>query len=275
MTTKIDFDKLRSMIARCEWTFAKTMPQCPHEYIVRGKCPLSDEEFVFFVNMQREHGVEERWGEYNFPYLYIDDYKYWTMGALLENTTVINRAKACVVNDVHQLYEEMNKEGESVWDINKYLCEHLGLKENDFGFNIELINGRLKEIEDCVKYLENLKNYFYLEFFFEWRNRLRTDFSNHNIEYYNLGNIIYTGITIPYKDIPDAIAIRIQMEKRSLYYGLTYMPAMKEKRAELQEAMSFINTNGDFIKGSDWLYYKYTSFKDGYEELKKLIDRAV
>ena len=275
MTTKIDFDKLRSMIARCEWTFAKTMPQCPHEYIVRGKCPLSDEEFVFFVNMQREHGVEERWGEYNFPYLYIDDYKYWTMGALLENTTVINRAKACVVNDVHQLYEEMNKEGESVWDINKYLCEHLGLKENDFGFNIELINGRLKEIEDCVKYLENLKNYFYLEFFFEWRNRLRTDFSNHNIEYYNLGNIIYTGITIPYKDIPDAIAIRIQMEKRSLYYGLTYMPAMKEKRAELQEAMSFINSDGDFIKGSDWLYYKYTTFKGGYEELKGLIEKLL
>ena len=275
MTTKIDFDKLRSMIARCEWTFAKTMPQCPHEYIVRGKCPLSDEEFVFFVNMQREHGVEERWGEYNFPYLYIDDYKYWTMGALLENTTVINRAKACVVNDVHQLYEEMNKEGESVWDINKYLCEHLGLKENDFGFNIELINGRLKEIEDCVKYLENLKNYFYLEFFFEWRNRLRTDFSNHNIEYYNLGNIIYTGITIPYKDIPDAIAIRIQMEKRSLYYGLTYMPAMKEKRAELQEAMSFINSDGDFIKGSDWLYYKYTTFKGGYEELKNLIQKTI
>ena len=87
------------------------------------------------------------------------------------------------------------------------------------------------------------------------------------------GDVIYTGITIPYKDIPDAIAIRIQMEKRSLYYGLTYMPAMKEKRAELQEAMSFINSDGDFIKGSDWLYYKFTSFKDGYEELKKLIVR--
>ena len=65
------------------------------------------------------------------------------------------------------------------------------------------------------------------------------------------------------------------MEKRSLYYGLTYMPAMKEKRAELQEAMSFINIDGDFIKGSDWLYYKYTSFNGGYEELKKLIERMI
>lgn len=275
MNNEANYDKLRSMIARCEWTFAKTMPFAPHEYIVKDKCPLTTEEFEYFVNMQREYGVKERWGKYNNPYLYIDDYKYWTMGAPLEDTTVINRAKACVINNVHQLYEEMNKEGESVWNINKYLCEHLGLKEKDFGFNIELINGRLKEIEDCVKYLENLRNYFLLEFFYEWRNRLRTDFPNHNVEFSTLGNTIYTGITIPYEETPDAIAIRIQMEKRSLYYGLTYMPATRERRAELQETMSFINTNGDFIKGSDWLYYKYTSYKDGYEVLKKLIERII
>ena len=35
--TDEDIQKLREMIARCQWTFAKTMPWCPHEYIVRGK----------------------------------------------------------------------------------------------------------------------------------------------------------------------------------------------------------------------------------------------
>ncbi len=40
--------KLRRLIGKCQWTFAKTMPTCPHEYIVRNKCALSDEEFVFF-----------------------------------------------------------------------------------------------------------------------------------------------------------------------------------------------------------------------------------
>ena len=51
------------------------------------------------------------------------------------------------------------------------------------------------------------------------------------------------------------------------------MPATKERREEMQEALSAINKNGDFIKGSDWLYYKYTSYHDGYEELKKLVDQ--
>ena len=66
---KFNYDKLRSMIARCEWTFAKTMSFAPHEYIVKEKCPLTTDEFEYFVNMQREHGVKERWGKYNNPYL--------------------------------------------------------------------------------------------------------------------------------------------------------------------------------------------------------------
>lgn len=101
MNSELNIERLRLMIARCEWTFAKTMPFAPHEYIVKERCPLTTEEFEYFVNMQREHGVKERWGKYNNPYLYVDDYKYWTMGAPLEETTVINRAKASAVNDVH------------------------------------------------------------------------------------------------------------------------------------------------------------------------------
>ena len=276
MNNELNYDKLRSMIARCEWTFAKTMPFAPHEYIVKEKCPLTTDEFEYFVNMQREHGVKERWGKYNNPYLYIDDYKYWTMGALLEDTTVINRAKACVVNDAHLLYKGINKGDTTMSYVDEYIHKHLGLKDDNKGFNIELINGRLKEIFDCVGHLERIRNNYACEVMQEWSQRISVDFPEcKKVEDIRTGDVIYTGITVPYKDIPEAITIRIQMEKRSLYYGLTYMPTMKEKRAELQEAMSFIYSDGGFIKGSDWLYYKYTSFKDGYENLKKLIERMI
>jgi hypothetical protein len=160
--------------------------------------------------------------------------------------------------------------------VDEYIHKHLGLKDDNKGFNIELINGRMKEIFDCVSHLERIRNNYACEVMQEWSHCLSVDFPEcKKVEDTRPGDVIYTGITIPYKDIPDAIAIRIQMEKRSLYYGLTYMPAMKEKREELQEAMSFINNDSNFIKGSDWLYYKYTSFKDGYEELKKLIERTI
>ena len=88
-----ELEKLREMISRCKWTFAKTMPWAPHEYIVRGKCPLTEEEFLYFIDMQRGYGKVERWGKHITPYLYIDDYKYWTIEAPIEGTHVMNRAK--------------------------------------------------------------------------------------------------------------------------------------------------------------------------------------
>ncbi len=88
-----DLDIIRGYIARCECTYAKTYPTTPHEYIVRGKCPLTEEESLYFVKVQRAIGIPARWGPYNFPYLHIDGYKYWTMGSPLDKTIIINRAK--------------------------------------------------------------------------------------------------------------------------------------------------------------------------------------
>lgn len=271
MTSEADYDKIRDMIARCQWKFAKTMPFAPHEYIVKDRCPLTKDEFEYFVNMQREHGIRERWGKYNNPYLYIDDYKYWTMGAPIEGTTVINRAKASAVNDIHQLSEEI-KDME-VNHIDEYIQKQLGLKDDNKGFNIDLINGRLKEADDCIKNLERIRNNYACEVMLEWSNRLSADFPDYNkSEDIRPNDIIYTGISIPFENVPDAIAIRIQMERRCLFYGVTYMPETKEQRLQFQESLNFVNNNGDFIKGSDWLYYKFTSYKDGYDALCQLIN---
>jgi len=103
----MDYENLRLMISRCTWTFAKSMPFAPHEYIVKDRCQLTPDEFEQFVNMQREYGVKERWGKYNNSYLYIDDYKYWTMGAPIEETTVINRAKVNVAKEALWLHHEI------------------------------------------------------------------------------------------------------------------------------------------------------------------------
>ena len=276
MEKNIDYDKLREMIARCEWKFAKSMPFAPHEYIVRDKCPLTDEEFVYFIDMQRRYGVKERWGRYNNPYLYIDDYKYWTMGESYDKTTVINRAKACVVDNVHRLYnglEEINNsdmEGHGYLD--EYISSKLGLKVDNNKFNVELINGRLKEISDCVEHLKRIRNNYIREFMIEWGKQLSKDFPHCNkCGFIDHANVMYTGVTIPYKDIPDAIAILIQAEEGRLLYGFTYTPKIKEIREELQASLSYVGICNDLFKGSDWLYYRYVSFEKGYGKLKELI----
>lgn len=268
-----DYDKLREMIARCQWKFARTMPFAPHEYIVRDKCPLTDEEFVYFIDIQRRFGVKERWGKYNNPYLYIDDYKYWTMGDPYDKTTVINRAKACVVDDAHKLYEEM-KQLEGNKYVDEYIHKKLELKPDDKGYNINLLSGRLDELDTCINHLRRIRRNYCSEVMKEWSQRLSEDFPDCiKVEELEPANIIYTGITLPYNDIPEAIAVRIEIVGKSLYYGLTYMPETKTMRSELQDALSFVNDGNEFTKGSDWLYYKYVSFDEGYERLKELIER--
>lgn len=105
-----DETKLRNLIGKCQWILAKTMPTCPHEYIVRNKCALSDEEFVYFVQAQRKFGIPEQWRKYKFHYLHIGGYKYWTMGDKIENTIIINRAKE----------DKLDKLRVLIWHIENY-----------------------------------------------------------------------------------------------------------------------------------------------------------
>ena len=157
---ELNYQKLREMIARCQWTFAKTMPFAPHEYIVKDKCSLSEEEFEYFVNMQRRHGVKEQWGKYNNPYLYIDDYKYWTMGAPIEETTVINRAKVHVLKDVLKMYEDIQLVKKEVEENRPYhfnaLLNSSPLEPNVSsifaGFLRQKTNGRYSVLESFIKF---------------------------------------------------------------------------------------------------------------------------
>lgn len=72
---------------------AKTMPKIPHEYTRRSEWN-NDDKFEWVVMFIRENGVKEKFWQREFTYLYVNGYKYWTMGSPIEQTILINRAKA-------------------------------------------------------------------------------------------------------------------------------------------------------------------------------------
>jgi hypothetical protein len=83
-------DDARVYIAGARWQFAKTMPQWPHEYTLRRQHnPATFEAAVRFI---REHGYRARWGRAIRTYVNLDGKRYWTMGAPVEQTILINRA---------------------------------------------------------------------------------------------------------------------------------------------------------------------------------------
>ena len=67
------------------------MPEWPHEYIVRER--VAEDLFVRLVDHIRANGYEARF--YRNSYTYYDDggLVYWTMGAPVEETTIVNRCR--------------------------------------------------------------------------------------------------------------------------------------------------------------------------------------
>lgn len=84
-------DFLRDFVDAEEWTFAKTMPQWPHEYIVRER--VNEELFVLLVCHIRDNGYAGKFYSKDITYYDEMGMTYWTMGAPLGETIIVNRCK--------------------------------------------------------------------------------------------------------------------------------------------------------------------------------------
>ena len=67
------------------------MPEWPHEYIVRER--VDEELFVTLVQYIREYGYEGKFYSKTMTYYDEDDRVYWTRGASLDETIIVNRCK--------------------------------------------------------------------------------------------------------------------------------------------------------------------------------------
>lgn len=83
--------------------FASTMPEIPHEYVVRS--PDNEAAYVALFNAIMQYGVYESWAGRRKPYLYPGDgRKYWAMTTKLYESGVINRMK--IGDDLERLRRE-------------------------------------------------------------------------------------------------------------------------------------------------------------------------
>ena len=82
---------LRDFVNRETWTYAKTMPEWPHEYIVRER--VDEDLFVQLVKHIRTHGYEGNFYSRKITYYDEGGLTYWTMGAPIDETIIVNRCK--------------------------------------------------------------------------------------------------------------------------------------------------------------------------------------
>src|SRR6476646_6023827 len=81
----------RSFIASATWVFAKTMPESPHWYTLRRTNAAGD--FERAVMDIRRYGYSRRYKGNDYISFDFEGWTYWTMGASVSETILINRAQ--------------------------------------------------------------------------------------------------------------------------------------------------------------------------------------
>ena len=83
-------EALRRFVDEQTWTFAKTYADTwPHEYLVRDR--VDEKLFLELVNHIRAHGYLGQFYSKKITYYDEDGLVYWTMGAPVAETVIINR----------------------------------------------------------------------------------------------------------------------------------------------------------------------------------------
>jgi hypothetical protein len=98
-------EELRAFVDREPWTFAKTYAETwPHEYLVKDRVG-SEPLFLELVEHIRTQGYEANFYARKIVYFDEDGLTYWTMGAPVAETTIINRCPK------ENTFEERRKAG--------------------------------------------------------------------------------------------------------------------------------------------------------------------
>ena len=87
------------MSAYISKVFWRTSVDGSHQYTLGSWNPDLIEVFNKFIVHIRWHGYIEKFKGIEYTYFDVGDYQYWSMGALLEETILINRVKLNIKND--------------------------------------------------------------------------------------------------------------------------------------------------------------------------------
>lgn len=90
--------ELKQLINTEKWVFAKTMPVWPHEYLVKEK--VDENLFIQLVTHIRQNGYLGKFYDRDITYFDEEGFTYWTMGAPVAETTIINR---CLKKDTYEV----------------------------------------------------------------------------------------------------------------------------------------------------------------------------
>jgi len=129
-----DFDSLNllgEVLLSRRWIYAKTMPQNPHWYTLRREWN-DDALFDKTVQAMRKIGYKKLWHGKPFTMTNVNGMTYWTMGAPISATILINRKYISSISSYDNIAEKYDglfadldslRENQTIIDLIKYRKE--------------------------------------------------------------------------------------------------------------------------------------------------------
>ncbi len=114
------FEEVGRLLLAQRWIYAKTMPHNPHHYTLRKEWRC-DDDFVRVVEYIREHGYKAYYKGRPYMQLDVNEHFYWTMGAPIPQTILINRK----VREACAPYDAIAPHYDALW------CDAAARQENE------------------------------------------------------------------------------------------------------------------------------------------------
>lgn len=84
-------ERVNELLENAKYTFAKSMPTIPHEYTLRTN--WNEGEFIEVASFINRNGTVAYFYGRPYRYYFFNGYKYWTVGKIIDEATLINREK--------------------------------------------------------------------------------------------------------------------------------------------------------------------------------------
>lgn len=135
----------------------------------------------------------------------------------------------------------------------------------------QTLRNKLEELQKVEGYINDMLLSMEKECWQKWLNQLKTDFPNYEtVSYPYDKKYPKVGIILEYKDLKFTALIEKEDE---IYYGFGRHDASETCIPEIQELLKPLL--GEFEETQWWYGWKYTSFEDGYNKLKTLIEKVI
>lgn len=116
-----EFSFVAEHLTSAPFVFAKTMPENPHHYTLKRNWP-DPQAFDEVVRLMRQYGYIEHFRGRPYTMLQINGEKYWTMGAPISETILINR-KTIMPGELPAFYDRIAESYDSAFASPESLAE--------------------------------------------------------------------------------------------------------------------------------------------------------